>query len=411
MKKGLGIMTFLGCLLLITSFSTHSFAAFEDKDDPYYGPASIIYDPSTGLEWLKLTFSVNRTYNDVSTQFGTGGDFEGFRHATIEEVLGFISEAGITIIDTGVSDPNIVTIYQNFAELVAPTILYTGYPAAFGVTGTQFGLESRGAVLIYGYPLGSVCYIAQVGSFCPDTDTFPQLGHWLVRLPELDSNQLPVANDDSATTQPNLLVNINVVENDNDPDGNGSLNLLTGVTLLGMFKDAGGEVHYNGGGTFIYTPAPGFIGEDSFDYQICDNGRPVLCDTATVTVEVGTRVSFSVIPQKLNVMKKGVIPVAILSTRELNVTTIDPGSVLLEGYPPVHWNVAGRSKRLNLKFNAQDIVEAIGTGNVNDGDVVTLHLTGYLYDDPNDTLVGGEAIFGEDAVLIIGKPKPKHPEE
>jgi predicted transcriptional regulator len=73
--------------------------------------------------------------------------------------------------------------------------------------------------------------------------------------------------------------------------------------------------------------------------------------------------------------------------------------------------VAGRSKRLNLKFNAQDIVEAIGTGNVNDGDVVTLHLTGYLYDDPNDTLVGGEAIFGEDAVLIIGKPKPKHPEE
>ena len=138
MNKSLGIMTFLGCLFLITSFSTHSFAALEVKDDPDWGPASIVYDTSTGLEWLTITFSVNRSYNDVSSQFGAGGDFEGFRHATIEEVLALISEAGITTINEYVSDPTITAICQNFAQLVAPRIFHNGNPAALGITGTQF---------------------------------------------------------------------------------------------------------------------------------------------------------------------------------------------------------------------------------------------------------------------------------
>ena len=46
----------------------------------------------------------------------------------------------------------------------------------------------------------------------------------------------------------------------------------------------GGTVTINANGTFDYAPAPGFIGEDSFDYTIADLGGEL--DTATVTIAV-----------------------------------------------------------------------------------------------------------------------------
>ncbi len=51
-------------------------------DDAVFGAGSITIDTDTGLEWLDWTESTNRSYNDVSGQFGAGGDFEGWRHAT-----------------------------------------------------------------------------------------------------------------------------------------------------------------------------------------------------------------------------------------------------------------------------------------------------------------------------------------
>ena len=312
MNKSLGIMIFLGCLLLITSFSTHSFAALEVKDDLDWGPASIIYDPSTGLEWLELTFSVNRSYSDVSSQFKAGGDFEGFRHATIEEVLALISEAGITTINEYVSDSSIAEICQHFAQLLAPSIFHNGNPAALGITGTQFvsGFYiSYNSVSVYKdtYPDQ---YIVSTAIPFGDTFYYPLYGHWLVRQAVIDPKQ-----------------------------------------------------------------PPGF--------------------------------SFNVIPKKLNVKKKGVIPAVIHGTQDLDVNTIDPGTIKLEGLFPIHWEVAGRSNRLKLKFNAQEIVSAIDpTGDLRYGDEITLFLTGNLYEE-----FGGGAILGQDTMLIIGKPKTMHPEE
>ena len=217
-------------------------------------------------------------------------------------------------------------------------------------------------------------------------------------------NQPPVANDDSANTLKNADVIIDVVSNDNDPDG--TLN-LSSVTPLDTTTGAGGVVHYNGDGTFTYTPALDFIGSDSFDYTICDTATPALCDSATASIEVMTGVSVNVIPKKLNVKKKGVIPVVIRGTEDLDVATIDPETILLEGVPPLRWNVMGRSNRLNLKFRAQDIVDAIeAVYEANNGDEIVLHLTGNLIGNEETE---GDAFFGEDTVLIIGVPK--HPKK
>jgi len=200
-----------------------------------------------------------------------------------------------------------------------------------------------------------------------------------------------IAVDDRVITPPNTPVTINVVAN--DTPGSGTLNLTT-ITNTVPLK---GTVINNADGTFTYTPNLDFSSPDpdTFDYAVCDTATPTpSCDTATVSIIVAIEVPFEVIPRKLNVKKNGVLPVAVRSSEDFDVTTINPESLMLEGVPPLRWNMG--SKKLTLKFRAKDIVSNIGP--VNDRDVVVLQLTGL---DLN-----GVAIIGEDPVIIIKKGKP-----
>jgi len=110
----------------------------------------------------------------------------------------------------------------------------------------------------------------------------------------------------------------------------------------------------------------------------------------------------------LNVKSKGVLPVAILGTVDLDVTDIDPASVTLAGVPAIRSSIDDVSdcERQNgdgyldmvLKFRIQKIVAAIG--DVPDGEQIPLLLTGLLLSD-------GLKVEGEDAVLIINKGRKK----
>ena len=63
-------------------------------------------DTESGLDWLDVTLSLGRSYNDVSTQFGAGGDYEGFRFATGPDLETLFTNAGLTLDDPGpVSQP------------------------------------------------------------------------------------------------------------------------------------------------------------------------------------------------------------------------------------------------------------------------------------------------------------------
>src|SRR4051794_27118202 len=64
---------------------------------PLVDEGSITYDPNTGLRWLDVTQSTNRSFNDVSSQFGRGGDFYGYRYATAAEVGTLFMNAGLPI--------------------------------------------------------------------------------------------------------------------------------------------------------------------------------------------------------------------------------------------------------------------------------------------------------------------------
>ena len=77
-------------------FSTSVSAALVSTDLNSSGDGLITRDTSTNIEWLDLTESRNLSYDYVSSQFGVGGQFEGWRYATSSEVNTLFDSAGGT---------------------------------------------------------------------------------------------------------------------------------------------------------------------------------------------------------------------------------------------------------------------------------------------------------------------------
>lgn len=95
-------------------------------------------------------------------------------------------------------------------------------------------------------------------------------------------NDTPLALDDSYSTPEDVTLNgTTVLINDTDPEGG----ILT-VNTTPLTNTTNGVLVLNANGTFTYTPNPNFNGIDFFVYQVCDNGTPVECTSATVTITV-----------------------------------------------------------------------------------------------------------------------------
>ena len=92
-------------------------------------------------------------------------------------------------------------------------------------------------------------------------------------------NQAPVANDDTAATNQNTPVTINVVANDTDADG------TVDPTTVVVSQPANGGTFSNNDGTVDYTPDPGFTGADSFTYTVKDD-QGLISNVATVSITV-----------------------------------------------------------------------------------------------------------------------------
>ena len=111
----------------------------------------------------------------------------------------------------------------------------------------------------------------------PDTDGDYDIGTVTIVIHPV--NDQPTAGDDSAETDEDTPVLIDVIGNDEDPDGNidpGSVIVIGGPSH--------GTAISNGDGTFTYTPAPNYHGTDEFTYRLPDTDGDY--DVGTVTIIV-----------------------------------------------------------------------------------------------------------------------------
>ncbi|XCN71248.1 MAG: Ig-like domain-containing protein [Candidatus Electrothrix aestuarii] len=96
-------------------------------------------------------------------------------------------------------------------------------------------------------------------------------GSLLVNIP-------PAAANDTVSTLENQAVNIPVLDNDTDPEGNS-------LSVFEVTQGQYGSVAIASDGLSVtYTPDGGFIGTDSFDYTIDDGSGGTASATVTITV-------------------------------------------------------------------------------------------------------------------------------
>ncbi|MCL1473756.1 Ig-like domain-containing protein [Argonema antarcticum] len=92
-------------------------------------------------------------------------------------------------------------------------------------------------------------------------------------------NRSPVAKNDTITTQVNTPIQIKVLVNDTDPNGDP-------FTITSSSQGEHGKVEINRNRTNItYIPNPDFFGSDKFDYTISDGKGGKATATVTITVE------------------------------------------------------------------------------------------------------------------------------
>jgi hypothetical protein len=87
----------------------------------------------------------------------------------------------------------------------------------------------------------------------------------------------PVANDDDSATAPGVPVQIDLLQNDSDPDGDALL-------IDGIVQPRHGQVVDNGDGSVTYQPDFDFSGVDRFRYWATDDHGNYNPADVTVTV-------------------------------------------------------------------------------------------------------------------------------
>ena len=124
-----------------------------------------------------------------------------------------------------------------------------------------------------------------------------------------DSGGLDVI-DDIVTTPENTPVDIDILANDTGIPADGTL----------TFTDpSNGTLVLNDGGTpdditddfLVYTPEDGFNGTDTFEYTVCDAFGN--CDTATVTITVGTPPVLDVVDDSISTPENTPVDIDILA--------------------------------------------------------------------------------------------------
>ena len=93
-------------------------------------------------------------------------------------------------------------------------------------------------------------------------------------------NGFPLAVADTFAIDAGEVATGNVLDNDRNP--------ATGSppTLVADQNVSNGTLVFNPDGTFTYTPNGGFLGEDQFTYQICDDVVTDSCSSAVVLIQV-----------------------------------------------------------------------------------------------------------------------------
>jgi large repetitive protein len=143
-------------------------------------------------------------------------------------------------------------------------------------------------------------------------------------------NDTLVANRNDINTTINTLVNIPVLGNDTDTEG------LNPASVTVTQNPAHGTFSVNPtNGSIDYTPTTGYTGLDTLIYRVCDNGSPILCDTALVVITVLAPSNIAPLANRDNVTTNEDAPtvVTVLTNDSDSDGTLNPATLTVTQNP------------------------------------------------------------------------------
>lgn len=109
-------------------------------------------------------------------------------------------------------------------------------------------------------------------------------------------NLAPTAVDDLATTPFETALQLDLLANDFDPDGDS-------LSVASVQEPTNGVVLLNPNGTITYTPSGGFVGIDRFEYTINDGRGGSATGGVSVTVESGANMAPIAVADQVEVLR------------------------------------------------------------------------------------------------------------
>ncbi len=333
-------------------------------DSDFNGSDSFAYTISDGNGGVTVG-TVNVTVNAINDAPIANDDSDNTDEDTAVVMSVLVNDTDVdldTLVITSISDPANGSVQINGGT----TITYTPNQHYFGSD--------------------SFTYTISDGAGGADTAT--------VSLTVNSVNDVPVANTDSATTDEDNSVVINVLTNDTDADGDS-------LTVTGANAPSNGSVQVNGGNTITYTPDSDFNGSDAFTYTISDGNGGTNTGTVNVTVNPINDAPVA-IDDTVGTNEDNAVVISVLindSDVDLNTITVngttDPanGSVQINGGTTITYTP-------NQHYFGPDSF----TYTIEDGaggtDTATVNVTvGSVNDAPN--VVADSASTNEDNAVII----------
>ncbi len=233
------------------------FAAISDDTSPTTSVTGIVAGTSATLRWTVSNGVCSASTDDVTLNndqqpaiSAAGPD------QTTCNTPAFTIAANTPL--AGIGTWSIVSGSATIVSVVSPTTQVTGIASGASVT---------------------LRWTIANGVCAPSTD----------EITVTNSNCAPLAVADAATTTPGSTVAIDVLDNDSDPEGH----QLT-ITIISTAPNQGGSAVINNNGTpgnpaddyIDFTPSGTYIGIETFEYNICDNGSPSECATTIATVSI-----------------------------------------------------------------------------------------------------------------------------
>ncbi|MCW3785920.1 Ig-like domain-containing protein [Plebeiibacterium sediminum] len=170
----------------------------------------------------------------------------------------------------------------------------------------------------------------------------------------LVSNEAPTGVNDIVDVDEDNSISINVTSNDTDPQDNIDASTLTLLSL-----PTNGEATIQTGGIVVYTPNSNYFGEDTFEYQVCDEDG--YCTTANVFITVNAVNDQPVIVSQnsIEIQEEGTYTVTLNNISVSDVDNNYPSDFILSVLSGNNYTVVGNTITPALNFNGELLVNVI----------------------------------------------------